>query len=98
MRRYVTIEAGSIKELEAHYDRCKAVANETGNTIIIRQKLKLGRNERCACFSGRKWKKCCIGDAETTVPAFPAGHRPERTPHVTATTKAVALGLFGFLT
>jgi uncharacterized protein YecA (UPF0149 family) len=27
-----------------------------------RKKPKVGRNERCPCGSGKKYKKCCIGN------------------------------------
>ena len=28
---------------------------------IRRDKPKIGRNEKCPCGSGKKYKKCCIG-------------------------------------
>jgi hypothetical protein len=34
---------------------------------------KIGRNEPCPCGSGKKYKKCCLGKAETTE-ATPGPH------------------------
>ena len=37
--------------------------------------MKTGRNERCPCGSGKKWKKCCGLVAPTSV-AAPADTEP----------------------
>jgi uncharacterized protein YecA (UPF0149 family) len=29
-------------------------------TLIEKQMKKIGRNEKCPCGSGKKYKKCCI--------------------------------------
>jgi uncharacterized protein YecA (UPF0149 family) len=28
---------------------------------VLESKIKIGRNEKCPCGSGKKYKKCCIG-------------------------------------
>ena len=33
-----------------------------GNTTIVRGQRKIGRNERCPCGSGIKFKRCCGKD------------------------------------
>lgn len=30
--------------------------------IIIHETIEVGRNEKCPCGSGKKHKKCCLGD------------------------------------
>lgn len=45
---------------------------------------KLGRNDPCACGSGRKFKKCCLDRRETVI-SIPSGQReiPELPPGLT---------------
>ena len=28
---------------------------------VLESKIKIGRNDKCPCGSGKKYKKCCIG-------------------------------------
>lgn len=32
-------------------------------TTIQRARRKIGRNDPCPCFSGKKFKRCCLGKA-----------------------------------
>jgi len=32
-----------------------------GTPVRARAEEKIGRNERCPCGSGKKFKKCCLG-------------------------------------
>ena len=35
------------------------VGKRTGTIIPVRTERKIGRNERCPCGSGKKYKHCC---------------------------------------
>jgi len=39
--------------------------------------MKTGRNERCPCGSGLKYKRCCLASTETTFKTFDDGSIPE---------------------
>lgn len=40
-----------------HHEGCCAPA-----TPILRDPLKVGRNDPCLCGSGKKFKKCCLSN------------------------------------
>ena len=40
-------------------------ANKKSKNVIPMQSKKVGRNEPCQCGSGKKYKKCCLNQAET---------------------------------
>ena len=42
---------------------------------------KVGRNDKCPCGSGRKFKKCCLGKAEKEKPKGAAHYRCRQCRH-----------------
>lgn len=85
----------TIEEIEATYDRLQEEADHTGDTFVVTQRLRLRPNERCACGSGRKWKKCCMADHETRVTIWPRGEaepwRSDAAPDTARRVQAAAL-------
>ena len=50
-------------ELETYNDRIKEKKSDIitqSMNLLPQKKKKIGRNERCPCGSGKKYKKCCI--------------------------------------
>ena len=39
--------------------RCKAVTHEDDKDVPYRRPPKIGRNDKCPCNSGKKFKRCC---------------------------------------
>lgn len=67
--RYHRIERAIPRELERDFfDFYNYLAECTGRQSVsspispepVRRKKKIGRNERCPCGSGKKYKKCCL--------------------------------------
>ncbi len=49
-----------VARLERHYRMVKEVATEVQPGTDVREQAKVGRNEKCPCGSGKKYKKCCL--------------------------------------
>lgn len=64
---YVEVVPEYNKELAARYLKMKSDLgwrdnlNSNEPKSYVRTSSKLGRNEPCACGSGKKYKKCCLG-------------------------------------
>lgn len=58
------LEAEAFKELN---ERNRVFVNMRKKTplIVWARDIKQGRNELCACGSGKKHKKCCLGKGES---------------------------------
>lgn len=69
--RQVVLKARSVSELEELQDRAIAMAEKEGAPVRCSQELRLKPNEKCLCGSGKKWKKCCMWEARTSVTFFP---------------------------
>ncbi|HIW35805.1 MAG TPA: YchJ family protein [Candidatus Treponema faecavium] len=54
--RDVHHETGSFKKIDGKWLYSVGVLK---TTTIVREGKKIGRNERCPCGSGRKYKQCC---------------------------------------
>jgi uncharacterized protein YchJ len=50
-------------ELHRKMDDRRATLESSGYVFVKR--TRIGRNATCPCGSGRKFKKCCIGKADT---------------------------------
>lgn len=42
------------------FNRQQEAEKRKRHTPIVREINKIGRNDLCPCFSGKKFKKCCI--------------------------------------
>ena len=47
-----------------HFDGKLITDYDVENKPFERDKIKVGRNDKCPCGSGKKFKKCCIGKGE----------------------------------
>ena len=52
-------------ELEFGYKLLRRRLRDTSTQKTVRVEKKQGRNEPCACGSGRKFKVCCLAKAQT---------------------------------
>ena len=52
-------QAPSDMELKAKMDARLGELQSKGHTLV-RRVPKIGRNQKCPCGSGKKFKKCCI--------------------------------------
>jgi SEC-C motif-containing protein len=59
---------GDVRSLKAPEDRVHPAPNEKPPTFADRPQ-KVGRNDPCACGSGKKFKKCCGAAASSTIGA-----------------------------
>ena len=69
-KEFVTHDLGYVKRLESHYIEFKRAlkkmpewhaSDEEATRIPITNGIHIGRNEPCPCGSGKKYKKCCLG-------------------------------------
>jgi uncharacterized protein YecA (UPF0149 family) len=51
------------RAVKANIGHRMAVLGSQAHGTIKRDEPKTGRNEPCRCGSGKKFKKCCIGEA-----------------------------------
>ena len=58
-RAYLNGIAEAIKEKETCATSTKTIY--IGRNPMKRKEPKIGRNEKCPCGSGKKYKKCCGG-------------------------------------
>ena len=56
------------KEITDKMDTRLKVLEEKGHTLIKR--VEIGRNQKCPCGSGKKFKKCCISAIDEKVYGF----------------------------
>lgn len=76
--RTVRITAKSFEELAELQERVIGLAKGEHVDVICHQRLDPPRNSKCLCGSGRKWKNCCMWEADTTVTFFHNGPPQQR--------------------
>ena len=59
-REIRTLEAVCVQHEIDHLNGMR-ILDRAQELIIRRTERKIGRNEKCPCGSGKKYKKCCIG-------------------------------------
>ena len=59
-RELRTLEAVCVQHEIDHLNGMR-ILDRAQELIIRRTERKIGRNEKCPCGSGKKYKKCCIG-------------------------------------
>ena len=59
-RELRTLEAVCVQHEIDHLNGMR-ILDRAQELTIRRTERKIGRNEKCPCGSGKKYKKCCIG-------------------------------------
>lgn len=62
-QEYVEANPSYLTSLNDHYSMMKKIEHcgaHQHNPLPIKREPKIGRNELCACGSGKKFKKCCM--------------------------------------
>ena len=56
-----------IKDLKKLLDKKQLLNFRQAKNVLPEQlvKMKIGRNEKCPCGSGKKFKKCCLTESLT---------------------------------
>lgn len=67
LREYFT--GSSAKQMVTKMDERRSELETKGYTFVGRRKV--GRNERCPCGSGVKFKRCCLEGAQRTDTPVP---------------------------
>ena len=88
--RVIRINAESPEELEDLQDKVIELVKTECVDVTCYQRLDLPPNGKCMCGSGRKWKKCCMWEASTTVTFFHNGPPQQRRTRATGIGAAMA--------